>query len=458
MKKNITEELKRINRLMGLNESSVLNEQIIPRQFIKELLKGDEPVEALMKLFKLNDTQVDNVVRRINTSGGVENLSDDVIEMLSRNTIDSVDDIAMYLTRGNLLGSNFDQIASKIFEKANDLPIISVKIREDLFDYYRKELDKIGFLNGADDLKNALHKKFKNNFDDTFSNKITVRVENMSGEIDDIINGLNQIEGISEKQVREEILNLLEKRGKKISQFYTKSDMEAYIDQAYAVIRRKYGNSFEKLLNNKESSELWGAMTPVEKETIMKDTIEKITKDLPWGPNPITWSRRLLKGYDGKWSWSTFIKKLRNIWFSAMIIQVFREIFSVVGLRSDKLSGVDMGPGEMMDDVLNGRSLEEFIFGIVVPPIEWMASFKAYFTTDRDFKDLKGVIITKYKDNLYHVDEDIEGTSPYKYYIKKGGIVHPIRKYNSVWWIDIPNEDGSVYTTHTLEKGQKLIR
>ena len=64
MKKNITEELKRINRLMGLNESSVLNEQIIPRQFIKELLKGDEPVEALMKLFKLNDTQVDKYFRR----------------------------------------------------------------------------------------------------------------------------------------------------------------------------------------------------------------------------------------------------------------------------------------------------------------------------------------------------------------------------------------------------------
>lgn len=169
MKNTLNEDIKRIHEIMGLK---VITEQSIPRPLIKSVLKNsDDEAYALRKLFNLADNEIDNILRQIDRVG-VDNLSDDVLELLARQTIDNVDDIVKFMKVGKYLGSNFDEIAGTIikrFESVNEIPY---ELRDGAVNLYRKKLDELPYLEGADEIKEKLVRDFQSQFDETFNDRI----------------------------------------------------------------------------------------------------------------------------------------------------------------------------------------------------------------------------------------------------------------------------------------------
>lgn len=184
MKNTLNEDIKRIHEIMGLK---VITEQTIPRPLIKSVLKNsDDEVYALTKLFNLTDSEIDNVLRQIDRVG-VDNLSDDVLELLARQTIDNVDDLVRFLKTGKYLGSSFDEIGAKIINRLDELDEITPELRDNAVALYRKKLDELGYLDGADEIKEKLVRDFKSEFDGNFRDRV---VRAASSSLDNEINGL----------------------------------------------------------------------------------------------------------------------------------------------------------------------------------------------------------------------------------------------------------------------------
>ena len=169
-KKNIQEDIKRIQGIMGIS-TSLLNEQVnlIPKPLIKKILgSADDVADPLTKAFNLSDNQIDDVLRQIDEVG-VDNLSDDVLELLSKSSIDNVDDLVKFMKVGKFLGSNFDEIALKIYRKVDTMGEITMDQRNKVIKFYSDKLDELPFLDGADDIKQKLVRDFKSEFDSKYS-------------------------------------------------------------------------------------------------------------------------------------------------------------------------------------------------------------------------------------------------------------------------------------------------
>lgn len=204
MKNTLNEDIKRIHEIMGL---SLINEQLIPRPLVKNILKnveGDE-VTTLRKIFNLTDGQIDDVMREIDRVG-LDNLSDDVLELLARQSIDNVDDFVRFMKAGKLLGSQFDEIAALMFARFDEVPQIPSDVRDNAIKLYRKKLDELGFLDGADEVKNKLVRDFESEFNEKFADRI-VRVSadaaaKLESELNDILNKadgyINQLDDVVE--------------------------------------------------------------------------------------------------------------------------------------------------------------------------------------------------------------------------------------------------------------------
>jgi len=454
--KNLNEELNRIGSLMGL-KPKLLNEQAqLPRTIIKKVLGGEEPMEAVRKIFNLSDNEASNLATRLER-GGVENLGDDFIESLASKTIDDMSQLTSLLKRGGYLG-DIDSLTLNILNdpRINNADKITSENYEKIVNAYRKSLDNVPWLKDFTDLKNQLIEDFEMEFAEKFQSKFVISVSDMSDEIESALRSFEDLLGMSESQLKTEIRAMLTDKGKKLSKFFTKSDVDSYVEEAYGIVKQKFSKDFKNLMNDIEAEKMWDSLTLSQKEKLLKETIENITKEMPWGPNPLTWFKRISLGIDGKWSWKTVITKIRNVYFSSVVIQIFRELLRVTNIFADKQSGKDVLYGSVTDQILDGRTWEDFIATLAFPPVGWASSLLAWLKADRDFLALKDLLDTKHKDDLYQLDEN--EIDKYKFYIRKGKIIYPITFEENKWYIHIPPTSGKVYKQYPLEKGQNYIK
>lgn len=218
-KKLINEDINRIHEIMGLS-SKLLVEQPIPKPLLKKALKmSDDVLEPLTKLFNLTDNQIDDIIRRIDTDG-VDNLSDDVLELLSKSTIDNVDDLVKFMKSGKFFGSNFDEIASKIFAKVDSLGEITMDQRNKIIKYYSDKLDELSFLNGADDIKEKLVRDFKSEFDSKYSDFINKNViSNLDNAVDDLLKSASVVDDIPTDAVSKTTKEMVARNEKAFKEF-----------------------------------------------------------------------------------------------------------------------------------------------------------------------------------------------------------------------------------------------
>mgnify|MGYP000076608057 CR=1 FL=1 len=220
-KKIIQEDIKRIQGIMGIS-TSLLNEQVnlIPKPLIKKILgSADDVVDPLTKVFNLSDNQIDNVLRQIDEVG-VDNLSDDVLELLSKSSIDNVDDLVKFMRVGKFLGSNFDEIALRIYRKVDTMGEITMDQRNKVIKFYSDKLDELPFLDGADDIKQKLVRDFKSEFDSKYSDFINKNViSNLDNAVDDLLKSGSVVDDIPTDAVSDATKEMVARNEKAYKEF-----------------------------------------------------------------------------------------------------------------------------------------------------------------------------------------------------------------------------------------------
>jgi DNA-binding ferritin-like protein len=214
-KELIREELLRIQEIMGIKQSFV-NEAVSPvfmsKALVKQILKNSKNLpETLRKIFNATDQQVDLITSRIDDVGGVENLTDDLLEGLAKKTIDNVDDLVKLLKAGNFFGSDFNLISKGIFDKIDTLVEISPNTRIKVIDYYKKSLDDLPFLENADEIKGKLVRDFQSEFDEKFAERITKGVGSSIDDVYDAFLNTDIVSDIPENAIPKNSRDILER-------------------------------------------------------------------------------------------------------------------------------------------------------------------------------------------------------------------------------------------------------
>jgi hypothetical protein len=83
---------------------------------------------------------------------------------------------------------------------------------------------------------------------------------------------------------------------------------------------------------------------------------------------------------------------------------------------------------------MNGRSMQEMAFDIIVPFVSWAATLMAAFDKDTQFDELKSQLPLTIRDNMFR-NESGKG-----YYIKQAGVSYPLELHNNQWEIQIDGE------------------
>lgn len=194
----LKEQLGRIQSIMGISEGLLIESPVPVTKFlVKQLLKnasetGDEITMLLSRMFNLTDNQIDNVVNQINRVG-VDNLSDDVLELLARSSIDNVDDFVRFLKAGKFLGSNFDELSSRIFTRFEGIDEITPQTRQAAIDIYKRTLDDLPYLDDATEIKQKLVRDFQSEFDSKFADKISTQsISSVDNLLDDLLEELDK--------------------------------------------------------------------------------------------------------------------------------------------------------------------------------------------------------------------------------------------------------------------------
>jgi hypothetical protein len=216
----LKEELNRIQKMMGINEALLMEQPIpMPKSLIKNILKSsDDVAEPLLKIFNLTDNQIDNVINQIDRVG-IDNLSDDVLEALARNSIDNVDELARLLKAGKYLGTNFDEIAIKIFDRVESMTQISPEVRKKVIDVYKKKLDEIPFLENSDEIKQKLVRDFQTEFDTKFSDRMVREAGESLGKTLDEILSTNPLDDIPEGSISNNLRSSIDRNVKGYKSF-----------------------------------------------------------------------------------------------------------------------------------------------------------------------------------------------------------------------------------------------
>ena len=214
-KELIREELLRIQEIMGIKQSFV-NEAVSPvfmsKALVKQILKNSENLpETLRKIFNATDQQVDLITSRIDDVGGVENLTDDLLEGLAKKTIDNVDDLVKLLKAGNFFGSDFKLISKGIFDKIDTFVEISPNTRIKVIEYYKKSLDDLPFLENADEIKGKLVRDFQSEFDEKFAERITKGVGSSIDDVYDAFLNTDIVSDIPENAIPKNSRDILER-------------------------------------------------------------------------------------------------------------------------------------------------------------------------------------------------------------------------------------------------------
>jgi hypothetical protein len=279
-KKIIQEEVIRIQEIMGLS-SSLLNEQVnlVPKPLIKNMLKlSDDAVDVITKFFNLTDNQIDNVVRQIDDVG-VDKLSDEVLEVLSKYSKDNVDDLVRVLKSKKLLGSNFDEIASRIFQRVDDIDVITMEQRDKVIKLYSDKLDRLSFLDGADEIKQKLVRDFQTEFDAKFSKRM---VREAGKSIDSILDNIlrtdpldNIPEGAISDKLRETVSRNMDeykqfievaKKKRSLYKEITKEEYDRILNDAFSTVKTRTSNKsevqFKEMMNILKKDDTWWSKRP----------------------------------------------------------------------------------------------------------------------------------------------------------------------------------------------------
>jgi hypothetical protein len=224
----------------------------------------------------LTDNQIDNVISQIDRVG-VDNLSDDVLEALAKNSIDNVDELTRLLKVGKYLGSNFDDLSIRIMDRVDSMAQISPEVRKKVIDLYKKKLDEVPFLENSDEIKQKLVRDFQTEFDTKFSDRMVREAgESIDSILDDILrtNPLDDIpEGAISDKLRETVSRSMDsykqfiKDAKKKGSFYkeiTKEEYDLILQDAYSTVKNKRVDEkvIEEMKNVTKKDDTWWSKKP----------------------------------------------------------------------------------------------------------------------------------------------------------------------------------------------------
>jgi hypothetical protein len=414
MKNKIIKEVNRVNKLMG-NEN-ILSESPNPGTVVKYLKKLFNLLDddVARKVIKATDNSQDDLIRRLRAG---ETLSDDVMELLLK--VIDFDLLAKNLVDKNLLGSRLSANIEKI--------ITTLKENPGRYDELVKRMDDAIEKLGTDseipiELIDSLKKDVKGRIDDAIENVSKaaddIDISDIIGQISKEASNINNIDdfGVSLKE-------FLTKNRDRLTPMFTSKDINRYVEEITGqldVLISKGKNS--KNIKNIES--LWSKLPLSKKEKLATDAIENITKKLPLNfknaiGNPRKLIDRIVKGSNGKFEWSTFWSNLKGIYYKAVFFQLLRELWKVTQTRSKQKSGYKVGYDGWVETLLNGRSYEEFIAGLIIPPVEWIASIMSWADKDTTYDEIREMLPPNYRDNFYR---DESGSM----FIEKAGIKYPV--------------------------------
>jgi len=425
MKKKLISEVSRIQELMG---KSIISEQAVPK-FLKSIfaMLGDD---AVKKSVKLLDDEVDNAINSLRKG---ETISDDILEKLLKNLDWS--NISKTILDGKLLGSAFD---SKIDEAIEFIKNNPSKYNSTVLQF-NNMLDKLPFLQDApveliDELKIVL----KSKIDDGI--KGVSKVIDVS--LDDSLRNLfeQNIESIVEgtRSVDDIIKEFLQQNGKTLSKFYNPNELKLYVEQMTGALRQVIEKSSKLDSVYTDLSKVWGKMTLVQQREFAKKSIEGITKQIPFGFKDLFDVKKLtdyvVKGADNEFSLPLFWKRIRNIWAMSVAIQAVGLLYKASVLTAQQKKGYELTWDQKIEEILNGRSMQEFAFDILVPPVNWVATLISSLDRDTQFDELKSQLPITVRDNVFR-NESGQG-----YYIKQAGVVYPLELKNNQWAVQIEGQ------------------
>jgi hypothetical protein len=426
MKKKLISEVSRIQELMG---KSIISEQATVPKFLKSIfaMLGDD---AVKKSVKLLDDEVDNAINSLRKG---ETISDDILEKLLKNLDWS--NISKTILDGKLLGSAFD---SKIDEAIEFIKNNPSKYNSTVLQF-NNTLDKLPFLQDApveliDELKIVL----KSKIDDGI--KGVSKVIDVS--LDDALRNLfeQNIESIVEgtRSVDDIIKEFLQQNGKTLSKFYNPNELKLYVEQMTGALRQVIEKSSKLDSVYTDLSKVWGKMTLVQQREFAKKSIEGITKQIPFGFKDLFDVKKLtdyvVKGADNEFSLPLFWKRIRNIWAMSVAIQAVGLLYKASVLTAQQKKGYELTWDQKIEEILNGRSMQEFAFDILVPPVNWVATLISSLDRDTQFDELKSQLPITARDNVFR-NESGEG-----YYIKQAGVVYPLELKNNQWAVQIEGQ------------------
>ena len=425
MKKKLISEVSRIQELMG---KSIISEQAVPK-FLKSIfaMLGDD---AVKKSVKLLDDEGDNAINSLRKG---ETISDDILEKLLKNLDWS--NISKTILDGKLLGSAFDSKIDEAIEfiKNNPSNYNSTVLQ------FNNTLDKLPFLQDApveliDELKIVLKSKIDDgikgaskvidiSLDDSLRNLFEQNIESIvegTRSVDDIINAF------------------LQQNGKTLSKFYNPNELKLYVEQMTGALRQVIDKSSKLDSVYTDLSKVWDKMTLVQKRDFAKKSIEGITKQIPFGFKDLFDVKKLteyvVKGADNEFSLPLFWKRIRNIWAMSVAIHAVGLLYKASVLNAQQKKGYELTWDQKIEEILNGRSMQEFAFDILVPPVNWVASLISALDRDTQFDELKRQLPITVRDNVFR-NESGEG-----YYIKQAGVVYPLELKNNQWTVQIEGQ------------------
>jgi hypothetical protein len=426
MKKKLISEVSRIQELMG---KSIISEQATVPKFLKSIfaMLGDD---AVKKSVKLLDDEVDNAINSLRKG---ETISDDILEKLLKNLDWS--NISKTILDGKLLGSAFD---SKIDEAIEFIKNNPSKYNSTVLQF-NNTLDKLPFLQDApveliDELKIVLKSKIDDGIKGV-SKVIDVSLDdalrNLFGQnIESIVEGTRSVDDI--------IKEFLQQNGKTLSKFYNPNELKLYVEQMTGALRQVIEKSSKLDSVYTDLSKVWGKMTLVQQREFAKKSIEGITKQIPFGFKDLFDVKKLtdyvVKGADNEFSLPLFWKRIRNIWAMSVAIQAVGLLYKASVLTAQQKKGYELTWDQKIEEILNGRSMQEFAFDILVPPVNWVATLISSLDRDTQFDELKSQLPITARDNVFR-NESGEG-----YYIKQAGVVYPLELKNNQWAVQIEGQ------------------
>lgn len=433
MKKNLISEISRISELMGAKQ--LVTEQAAVK-FMKSLYSmSDDVIKNFMKSF---DSEVDNAINIVKKADGTvaDNVVDDAIDVLLRN-IDFAK-LANIIIDQKMLGSSFDSQINNVIEVIKKNP----NKKAEILSKVDNAIDELSFLTDApDELVKQIKSQTRSKIDNALpkassaTNILSDELdkllrESLNNNVDDVLNGTKSID-----DVLKEFLTI---NGKKLSDFYNPKELSDYLTQLKGTLAQtstKLTSSF-----GADIEKVWGQMTLSQQREFAKKSIEEITKKIPFAYRDLFDVKKLtsymLKGADNEFSIKLFLSRLINIWKMSIGIQIVGLLWKGTNITAQQREGYELTWEDKLNYIMDGRSMQEMGFDILVPFVSWAATLIAAFDKDTTFDELKSQLPLTIRDNIYRNDSG-EG-----YYVKQAGVTYPLELHNNQWEIQI---DGQWY-------------